>query len=55
MPPRESLIVTLRMALRKAPAASFRNLPKPSRVAGDHDLDEQIVAERILEHLELCG
>ena len=55
MSPRETLIFMLRMALRKVPAASFRNLAKTQHIAGDLDLAERIVAERILEHLELCG
>ena len=53
MADRDRLLFDLCMALRHVPAGILRDLGK-GRLPGD-ELAEKIVAERILEHLQLCG
>ena len=53
MPSRDDLLFDLQMALGKIPPATSRDLAK-RQLPGD-ELAEKIAAERILEHLELCG
>ena len=50
---REELLFTLRMALRRVPGGTLRDLGK-RRLPSD-ELAEKIVAEAIVGHLELCG
>ena len=51
--PADDLLFDLCLALRKLAPATLRDLATRRR-PGD-DLAEKIAAERILEHLELCG
>lgn len=50
---RDAMLFDLRMALRKVPPGTLRDLAK-RRLPGD-DMAEIAVAEKLLEHLELCG
>jgi hypothetical protein len=51
MAPRDELLFTIRMTLRKVPLGIWRVLGKPHHGAGD-ELPERIAAETILEHRE---
>ena len=53
MTERDHILFDLCMALRSLPPGTLRDLVK-RRFPGE-DLAEKIVAERIVEHLELCG
>jgi hypothetical protein len=53
MPNRDDLLFDLQLALRKISPGTTRDLATCRR-PGD-ELAERIAAERILEHLELCG
>jgi hypothetical protein len=49
---RQALLFDLRMALRKVPAGTLRDLAQPRRPTDE--LPAQIVADTILKHLLLC-
>ena len=53
MTDRDHILFALRMALRKVPRGILRDLGK-RRFPSD-ELAEKIVAEAIVEHLQLCG
>ena len=53
MTDRDDILLDLCMALRKVPPGTLRDLGK-RRLPVD-ELAEKIVAEAILEHLQLCG
>ena len=50
---RDGILFDLCMALRKVPPGILRELGK--RRFSPDDLPEKIVAEAIVEHLQLCG
>ena len=53
MTDRDGILFDLCMALRKVPPSILRDLGK--RRFPPDDLPQKIVAEAILEHLQLCG